>query len=83
MIFILFLSGHKCMYVMWMIVKADYRKKEVNSFIRTIFANKMQDSLYTLSSKVVPFYLGKWGPFTCPVYMDIFQVIAPHLPRQV
>ena len=43
----------------------------------------MQDSQYTSSSKVLPFYLGKWGPFTCSLYMVTFQVIAPHLPRQV
>ena len=42
-----------------------------------------QDSQYTSSSKVLPFYLGKWGPFTCSLYMVTFQVIAPHLPRQV
>ena len=42
-----------------------------------------QDSQYTSSSKVLPFYLGKWGPFTCSLYMVTFQVITPHLPRQV
>ena len=42
-----------------------------------------QDSQYTSSSKVLPFYLGKWGPFTCSLYIVTFQVIAPHLPRQV
>ena len=47
------------------------------------WVKKAQNSQYTSSSKVLPFYLGKWGPFTCSLYMVTFQVIAPHLPRQV
>ena len=48
-----------------------------------LLQNTLQDSQYTSSSKVLPFYLGKCGPFTCSLYMVTFQVIAPHLPRQV